>query len=156
VLLPPDRCSHSAVGGPRASALAGKEGGASRWLDPGGRCQAARPVDRGKGAQKATNLAFVVYAAARLVMVLLVMPNHESHVLVSYLNRNRSSRFKVPYLGAFNVHPSAVLLVPSLVGILSALLQLCRCDVVVDVLLGNGSKILCSGARFGLRGAHGH
>jgi hypothetical protein len=28
-----------------------------------------------------------------------------------------------------------VLLVPSLVGILSALLQQCRCDVVVDVLL---------------------
>jgi hypothetical protein len=34
-----------------------------------------------------------------------------------------------------HVHPSAVLLVPRRVGILSALLQQCRCDVVVDVLL---------------------
>jgi hypothetical protein len=34
-----------------------------------------------------------------------------------------------------HVNPSAVLLVPSLVGIPGALLQQCRCDLVVDVLL---------------------
>jgi hypothetical protein len=45
VLLPADRCSLSAAGGPRADALAGRERGHPRWLDPGGRCPAARPVD---------------------------------------------------------------------------------------------------------------
>jgi hypothetical protein len=37
------------MGGPRASGLAGREGGASsRWLDPGGRCPASRPVKWGR------------------------------------------------------------------------------------------------------------
>ena len=34
-----------------------------------------------------------------------------------------------------HVNPSAVLLVPRLVGIPGALLQQCRCDLVVDLLL---------------------
>jgi hypothetical protein len=34
-------CGSSKLGGPRAAALSGREGGPSRWLDPGGRCQAA-------------------------------------------------------------------------------------------------------------------
>ena len=42
-----------------------------------------------------------------------------------------------------HVHPSAVLLFPRLVGILSALLQQCRCDVVVDVLLLLEHVLVC-------------
>ncbi len=70
--------------------------------------------------RKATNLAFVVYAAARLVIVCQIRPRRATRASACPPKRGLVV---------------AVLLVPRLVGILSALLQQRRCDVVVDVLL---------------------
>ena len=67
--------------------------------------------------RKATNLAFVVYAAARLGDG--VVDDAKSALVVRLVQ--------------VHVHPSAVLLVPLLVGILSALLQ-------HDVLLQRSSE----------------
>jgi hypothetical protein len=69
--------------------------------------------------RKATNLAFVVYAAARMVIVLL---------------GNAKSAFVVRLVQT-HFHPSAVLLVSCLVGIPGALLQERIAYVVVNVLL---------------------
>ena len=109
VLLPPDRCSQ------RSS-----RGGASWWLDPGGRCPAARPVEgEGKGAQEGNEPD-----------VRCVRGRASGDGVVG----DAKSALVVRLVQA-HVHPSPVLLVPRLVGILSALLQHCRCDLVVDVLL---------------------
>jgi hypothetical protein len=54
-----DRCCRSTVAVPRADVLAGRDGGHPRWLDPGDRCPAARPVEQGRqGAQEGNKPGF--------------------------------------------------------------------------------------------------
>ena len=68
--------------------------------------------------RKATNLALVV---RRSVACNDVVAHAKSALVVGLVQAH--------------VNPSAVLLVPRLVGIPGALLQQCQCDLVVDVLL---------------------
>jgi hypothetical protein len=74
-------------------------------------------------ARKATDLALVVYNAARLAMVLLETPNPPSSCdSCKRMSTQGTSR-------------TAVLLVPRLVGIAGALLQEGVGDLVVNVFL---------------------
>jgi hypothetical protein len=109
-------CGSSKLGGPRAAALSGREGGPSRWLDPGGRCLPARPVEQSRqrcpGRQQTWRSSCTrppVFFLSKSAIVVRLVQAH--------------------------VHPSAVLLVPCLVGIPGALLQELIGDLVVNVLL---------------------